>query len=86
MVICTFVLAFSADPAIAQAPKASDIKDANVPHNDNIKALCERWMCHQKPGCASEHCFINPVDASHLPLGHPHFDVWGAAMVRIVCI
>jgi len=72
---------FSAQFHVVKTPKAADINNANVPHNDNIKVLRQRWICHQKPGCASDHCFINPVDASHLPLGHSHFDVWAAAMV-----
>lgn len=63
-------------------PKNSDIGTANIPHNDNIKSLCERWMCHKKPGCLSDHCFVNPNDGSHFVLGHAHFDVWGAAMVH----
>jgi len=66
----------------SQVPKVADVQTANVPHNDNIKALQERWTCHMKLGCASEHCFVNPIDASHFSLGHPHFDVWGAAMVK----
>jgi hypothetical protein len=67
--------------SFSQPPKASNIHTANIPHNNNIKALRAQWMCHKKPGCHSEHCFINPADSSHLPLSHPHFDVWGAAMV-----
>jgi hypothetical protein len=67
--------------SLSQQPKASDIYAANIPHNNNIKALRAQWTCHKKPGCESEHCFINPTDSSHLPLSHPHFDVWGAAMV-----
>jgi hypothetical protein len=65
----------------SKPPKNSDIGTANIPHNENIKSLRERWMCHKKPGCSSDHCFINPVDGSHFVLGHAHFDVWGAAMV-----
>ena len=63
-------------------PKNSDISTVNIPNNDNIKALRERWTCHKKPGCSSNHCFVNPVDGSHFVLGHAHFDVWGSAMVR----
>jgi len=59
-------------------PKNSDIGTANIPHNDNIKALHKRWTCHKKPGCSSDHCFVNPVDGSHFVLGHVHFDVWGS--------
>src|SRR5882762_5762622 len=46
---------------VVEPPKNSDIGTANIPHNNNIRALRERWMCHAKPGCSSEHCFINPV-------------------------
>ncbi|KAJ3509117.1 hypothetical protein NLJ89_g5389 [Agrocybe chaxingu] len=35
-----------------KAPKPTDINTANIPHNDNIKALRERWLCHKKPGHA----------------------------------
>jgi len=66
---------------VIKAPKNSDIGTANIPHNNNIKSLHEQWMCHAKPRCSSKHCFINPVDASHFPLLHSHFDVWGSAMV-----
>jgi len=72
---CFFVIILS------QPPKSADIHTANIPHNDNIKVLRGQWMCHKKPGCESEHCYINPVDSSHLALSHSHFDVWAAAMV-----
>jgi len=41
-----------------QPPNTANIKSANIPHNDNIKALHAKWICHKKPGCSSEHCFI----------------------------
>ncbi|KIJ93076.1 hypothetical protein K443DRAFT_125727 [Laccaria amethystina LaAM-08-1] len=50
----------------SKPPKNSDISTANIPHNENIKSLHERWMCHKKPGCLSDHCFVNPNDGSHL--------------------
>ena len=61
---------------VIKPPKNSDIGTANIPHNDNIRSLRERWTCQTKPGCSSEHCFINPVNFSHFPLAHKHFDTW----------
>ena len=61
-------------------------KQRYVPHNDNIKLHQAKWICHKKPGCLSEHCFINPEDSSHVPLGHSQFDTWGSAMVQSHCV
>ncbi|KAF8877867.1 hypothetical protein BD779DRAFT_1613105 [Infundibulicybe gibba] len=65
-----------------RSQRASDIDGANTPHNDNIKALRMHWACHKKPGCSSEFCFVNPTDSTHFQLGHSHFDVWAAAMLK----
>lgn len=64
-------------------PKVADIDSANFPHIENIKQLKAWWMCHKKPGCTSEHCWVDPADASHIRLGHAQIDVWAAALVCI---
>ena len=85
-VILTHTLFVLGLHALIKPPKNSDIGTANIPHNDNIRSLHEQWGCNKKPGCSSEHCFINQVDSSHFPLGHKHFDTWGAATVCRICI
>ncbi|KAG1794193.1 uncharacterized protein HD556DRAFT_1237028, partial [Suillus plorans] len=51
--------------------------------NRNITKLTDRWVCHKKPGCHSEHCFVNPGDGgSHIPLSFPLLDCWASAMEK----
>ncbi|KAI6033702.1 hypothetical protein PISMIDRAFT_121878, partial [Pisolithus microcarpus 441] len=41
------------------------------------------WVCHKKPGCKSEFCFINPMDSgTHIPLTFQCLDCWAAAMLK----
>ncbi|KAG1888898.1 uncharacterized protein F5891DRAFT_1199129 [Suillus fuscotomentosus] len=65
-----------------KAPRGDDIDPANEEHNNNIKIICTRWVCHKKPGCHSDHCFVNPTDNIHFELGFSHFDCWAAAMCK----
>ncbi|KAG1862590.1 hypothetical protein DFJ58DRAFT_656896 [Suillus subalutaceus] len=66
-----------------QAPKASDIDDKMKPVNRNITKLTDCWVCHKKPGCSSEYCFVNPGDgSSHIPLSFPLLDCWASAMEK----
>ncbi|KIK24402.1 hypothetical protein PISMIDRAFT_98610 [Pisolithus microcarpus 441] len=65
------------------APKDVDIDEADRPLNKNIRALRDRWVCHKKPGCESEFCFINPLDGgTHIPLTFARLDCWAAAMLK----
>ncbi|KAI6046492.1 hypothetical protein EDC04DRAFT_2887723 [Pisolithus marmoratus] len=65
------------------ALKDVDINEADQPLNKNIHALQDCWVCHKKPGCESEFCFINPLDGStHIPLTFTHLDCWAAAMLK----
>ncbi|KAG0695734.1 hypothetical protein DFH29DRAFT_879839 [Suillus ampliporus] len=66
-----------------RALKASDIDDGNKPLNKNIRDLHNRWVCHKKPGCPSEHCYINAADGgSHIALSFPLLECWGSAMLK----
>ncbi|KAG2039022.1 hypothetical protein BDR03DRAFT_1009472 [Suillus americanus] len=65
------------------APKASDIDDGDKPLNKNIRDLRNRWVCHKKPGCPSEHCYVNAADGgSHIALSFPLLKCWGSAMLK----
>ncbi|KAG0701026.1 hypothetical protein DFH29DRAFT_876205 [Suillus ampliporus] len=64
--------------------RASDIDESNQPVNKNIRDLCNRWICHKKPGCESEFCFVNPADTIlkgpatatlEKPPNHSHFSM-----------
>ncbi|KAI5997046.1 hypothetical protein EDD15DRAFT_2194729 [Pisolithus albus] len=67
----------------ARAPRDVDIDEADQPLNKNIRALRDRWVCHKKPGCESEFCFINPLDGgTHIPLTFARLDCWAAAMLK----
>ncbi|KAI5980757.1 hypothetical protein EDD15DRAFT_2181381 [Pisolithus albus] len=66
-----------------RAPKLCDIDEADTPLLRNIQALRNRWVCHKKPGCESEFCFINPMDGgTHIPLTFQRLDCWAAAMLK----
>ncbi|KAG2366905.1 hypothetical protein BDR07DRAFT_1479668 [Suillus spraguei] len=66
-----------------QAPKASDIDDSDKSLNKNIRDLRNQWVCHKKPGCPSEHCYINAADGrSHVGLSFPLLECWGSAMLK----
>ncbi|KAG2353917.1 hypothetical protein BDR07DRAFT_1495396 [Suillus spraguei] len=66
-----------------QAPKASDIDDSDKSLNKNIRDLRNQWVCHKKPGCPSEHCYINAADGrSHVALSFPLLECWGSAMLK----
>ncbi|KAI5992633.1 hypothetical protein EDC04DRAFT_2613582 [Pisolithus marmoratus] len=63
-------------------PKDVDIDEANWPLNKNIHALRDCWLCHKKPSCESEFCFINPLDGgTHIPLMFACLNCWAATMV-----
>ncbi|KAJ7300523.1 hypothetical protein DFH08DRAFT_979577 [Mycena albidolilacea] len=60
-----------------------DILPANEALNAKIGALRERWTCPTPDGrCGSEHFFVHPDEPEHFPLGHAHFESWGAAMLK----
>ncbi|KIK42502.1 hypothetical protein CY34DRAFT_83471, partial [Suillus luteus UH-Slu-Lm8-n1] len=43
------------------------------------------WICHKKPGCESEYCFVNPADSrSHIPLTFPRLECWASAIVTFL--
>ncbi|KAG2738054.1 hypothetical protein P692DRAFT_20759847, partial [Suillus brevipes Sb2] len=66
-----------------KAPKASDIDESNQPVNKNIRDLRNWWICHKKPGCESEFCFVNPADGgSHIPLTFPRLECWASAILK----
>ncbi|KAJ6505674.1 hypothetical protein C8R47DRAFT_1102179 [Mycena vitilis] len=60
-----------------------DILPGNEALNEKIGQLRARWVCPTPGGpCGSEHCFVNPTDPEHFPLGHTHMESWGAAMLK----
>ncbi|KAH7921103.1 hypothetical protein BV22DRAFT_1039024 [Leucogyrophana mollusca] len=66
-----------------RVPKATDIDEENQLVNDNIKSLRNRHICHKKPGCESEFCFINAADGgTHIPLTFPRLECWASALAK----
>ncbi|KAJ7144628.1 hypothetical protein C8R44DRAFT_846323 [Mycena epipterygia] len=64
-------------------PSENDILPANAILNSKIAQLRTKWTCHANDG--SDYCWVSGEQKEHIPLGHPHFNMWAAAWAQGAC-
>ncbi|KAJ6585988.1 hypothetical protein B0H19DRAFT_1060163 [Mycena capillaripes] len=67
----------------SKIPSENDISPANAEINQKIAALRTKYTCHGNHG--SDFCWVSGEEKEHIPLGHPHFNMWAAAWSQGAC-
>ncbi|KAJ7780217.1 hypothetical protein DFH07DRAFT_730079 [Mycena maculata] len=65
----------------SRIPATRDILLANAALNAEIGKLRDKYIC-PTGRCPTGHCFVDPDDPDHFPLGNTHVESWAAAILK----
>ncbi|KAJ7733146.1 hypothetical protein B0H16DRAFT_1468224 [Mycena metata] len=67
----------------SKVPSEKDITPVNTEINNKIGILRTKYACHANDG--SDYCWVSAEENEHVPLGHPHFNMWAAGWAQGIC-
>ncbi|KAF8187232.1 hypothetical protein K438DRAFT_1764868 [Mycena galopus ATCC 62051] len=67
----------------SKVPNENDISPENAEINAKIGLLHAKYICHANDG--SDYCWVSGEHKQHIPLGHPHFNMWAAGWAHGTC-